>query len=333
MSDRSRPIAIFGAGAFGTALACVLSEDGTPVHLYGRDAAAMRNMQTTRRNPRLPGITLSGGIAPMVWPAGPIEAHTILLAVPSAAQLETAERLRSILPGGATVVMCAKGLDRDSGRTLTDGLARLLPDNPLAVLSGPGFAADIAAGLPTAMTLAASTETEAETVAGRLSRKSFRLYATNDMVGVQLGGALKNVLAIAAGVVIGAGLGDSARAALIARGLAELTRFVVACGGRPDTAAGLSGLGDLVLTATSTQSRNYRYGIAIGHGEPPANAGTGAELLVEGAAAAITAARAARALSVAMPITDAVAAIAEGTADVPTIIDRLLSRPLRRETS
>ena len=326
-------IGIVGAGAFGTALACVLADRSAPVTLYGRDRELMARIDDSRVNPRLPSVTLPEG---MHFAADETQLHrhdTVLFVVPSAAQAETATRLAPHLAAEAAVVMCAKGLDRETGHTITDALADRLPGHPLAVLSGPGFAADIAAGLPTAMTLAARGQSDAERIAAQLSRKAFRLYASDDMTGVQLGGALKNVLAIASGIVIGAGLGESARAALIARGLAELTRFVVANGGRPETAAGLSGLGDLVLTATSAQSRNYRFGLAVGGGQSPSELAGEGQPLVEGANAAITAARAAAALHVPMPVTEAVAAVVTGEADVATVVDRLLSRPLRSETA
>lgn len=333
MTEKRQSIGIVGAGAFGTALACVMADTEAPVKLYGRDPDLMTQMAESRINPRLPSVPLPDGVEPVPDEATLGEHGTVLFVVPSSAQAETATRLAPYLSADAAVVMCAKGLDRETGHTITDALADRLPGHRLAVLSGPGFAADIAAGLPTAMTLASEKQEDADRIAARLSRKAFRLYASDDMTGVQLGGALKNVLAIASGIVIGAGLGESARAALIARGLAELTRFVVANGGRPETAAGLSGLGDLVLTATSAQSRNYRFGLAVGGGQSPADLSGEGQPLVEGANAAITAARAAAALHVPMPVTEAVAAVVTGKADVATVVDRLLSRPLRSETA
>jgi glycerol-3-phosphate dehydrogenase (NAD(P)+) len=198
----------------------------------------------------------------------------------------------------------------------------------MAVLSGPGFAADIARGLPTAMALGAQDLALAERLAQVLSGRTFRLYASSDVVGVQLGGALKNVLAIACGIVEGAGLGDSARAALISRGLAEMSRLVEAMGGNADTVRGLSGLGDLVLTGTSHQSRNLRFGISIGQGEPAQAAGGP---LVEGAYAASVAARLGRKFSVDLPITEAVAAIIDGRLDVMTAMEQLMTRPIKAE--
>jgi len=331
ISDAS--IGIVGAGAFGTALACVVGANGTATALYGRNSEAMAHMRASRVNPRLPKIPLPASVEPKS-DFNSISGHDyLLLVVPSSAQIEIAKELASRIKTGCTIVMCAKGLDKTTGGTITQRLAKVLPEHPIAVLSGPGFAADIALGLPTAMTLAASNLSVAETTTRILSRKAFRLYASDDVTGVQIGGALKNVLAIASGIVMGARLGESARAALIARGLAELTRFVTASGGKQETAAGLSGLGDLVLTATSKQSRNYQFGISLGEGAVVSELIGEGRPLVEGAAAAITAKFAASALSVPMPITDAVAAIVSGTADVATLSDRLLSRPLRNETA
>lgn len=328
-----KSIGIVGAGAFGTALACVIGANGTATKLYGRNSEAMAQMQASHNNPRLPEISLPASVLPRSELASISEHDYLLLVVPSSAQVGMAKELFNLIKPDCTIVMCAKGLDKATGGTITRRLVDILPGRAIAVLSGPGFAADIAAGLPTAMTLAASDLPTAETTAGILSRKTFRLYASDDVTGVQIGGALKNVLAIAAGIVMGARLGESARAALIARGLAELTRFVTASGGKPETAAGLSGLGDLVLTATSVQSRNYQFGIALGEGADVSSLIGEGRPLVEGAAAAITAKSAASALSVPMPITDAVAAIVSGRADVATLIDRLLSRPLRNETA
>src|SRR5690606_28006892 len=248
--------------------------------------------------------------------------------MPSQAQRESARFLAERLAPDAAVIVCAKGMEKATGRLLTDVVEEELPGHEIAVLSGPGFAADIARGLPTAMVVAAPTEMAAARLAEALSGPTFRLYPSADRIGVQLGGALKNVLAIACGIVEGAGLGDSARAALISRGLAELGRFVAAHGGEAATVAGLSGLGDLVLTGTSHQSRNLRFGIALGR----SGAADGASgELVEGAFAAGVASRVAAEKGVDMPITDAVAAMVDGSLDVKTAIGQLMTRPITRE--
>lgn len=329
MTDRSHCVVI-GAGAFGTALAAVIAQSGQErVTLLGRDAALMADMASSRRNEAaLPGIDLPETLHFSSDKAVLSDARTVLFVMPSQAQAEAARTYGPFLRGDAVIVTCAKGIDRQTTGLLSAVLERELPAHPVAVLSGPGFAADIAKGLPTAMAIAARELSLAEDLARRISSRSFRLYASADPVGVQLGGALKNVLAIACGMVEGAGLGDSARAALIARGLAEMSRLAVALGGDADTIRGLSGLGDLVLTATSHQSRNLRYGIALGQGLAE---GASGGKLVEGAFAASVASRLAEGLGVDMPITQAVAAIIDGLLDIPTALEQLMSRPITTE--
>ncbi len=329
MSDNER-IAVIGAGAFGTALAAVIALTGkSQVTLVGRKAALMANLNTDRMNDAaLPGIELPDSLLFSAEPDSISDAGIVLFAMPSQAQADAARHYGPHLAADAVVVTCAKGIDKVSGDLLTDMLERELPHNAIAVLSGPGFAADIARGLPTAMAIAAADMAVAERLAQAISGPTFRLYASSDRIGVQLGGALKNVLAIACGIVEGRGIGDSARAALISRGLAEMSRFVFAKGGKAETVRGLSGLGDLVLTATSHQSRNLRFGIALGQGETvdPAHGE-----LVEGAYAASIAAKLARGLGVDMPITEAVSAIIDGKLDISTAIEQLMTRPITTE--
>uniref|UniRef100_A0A7C1NTN7 Glycerol-3-phosphate dehydrogenase [NAD(P)+] n=1 Tax=Agrobacterium albertimagni TaxID=147266 RepID=A0A7C1NTN7_9HYPH len=329
MSEIQR-IAVIGAGAFGTALAAVVAQTGrAEVVLIGRDASVMADLASSRMHEAaLPGIRLPEALAFSARPQDLTAADIVLFVMPSQAQVAAAETYGPYLKPGAPVVICAKGIEKQTSRLLTDVLEAALPDHPIAMLSGPGFAADIAKGLPTAMAIAAHELSLAEHLAKAISGQTFRLYASDDRIGVQLGGALKNVLAIACGIVEGMGLGDSARAALIARGLAEMSRLVDAMGGRGDTVRGLSGLGDLVLTATSHQSRNLRFGIALGRGEPIA-AQRGS--LVEGAFAAAVAARLAEGHQIEMPITQAVAAIIDGRLDIPTAITQLMSRPITTE--
>lgn len=323
-------IAVVGAGAFGTALAAVISQTGkAEVLLVGRDASAMADLAAGRvHEAALPGIRLPDNLVFSALPKDLAGADIVLFAMPSQAQIAAAETYGPHLKPGAPIVICAKGIEKQTSRLLTDVLESALPGHPIAMLSGPGFAADIAKGLPTAMAIAAEDLPLAEHLARAISGQTFRLYASDDRIGVQLGGALKNVLAIACGIVEGMGLGDSARAALIARGLAEMSRLVDAMGGRGDTVRGLSGLGDLVLTATSHQSRNLRFGIALGKGEP---IGTQQGSLVEGAFAAAVAARLAEGYEIEMPITQAVAAIIDGRLDIPTAITQLMSRPITTE--
>ena len=327
MSER---IAVVGSGAFGTALASVIALTGrNSAILVGRDPALIEDLKSERLHDAvLPGIPLPETLELSAEADAIGDAGIVLFAMPSQAQADAARQYGPYLAKDAVVVTCAKGIERTTGALLTDMLERELPDHLVGVLSGPGFAADIAKGLPTAMAIAAADMQVAERLAQAISGRTFRLYASADRIGVQLGGALKNVLAIACGIVEGAGIGDSARAALIARGLAEMSRFIVAKGGNADTARGLSGLGDLVLTATSHQSRNLRFGIALGRGEKvdPSHGE-----LVEGAFAAAVASRLAEELSVEMPITDAVSAIIDGRLGIPEAIEQLMTRPITTE--
>lgn len=310
-------IAVLGAGAFGTALAVALSTVA-PVTLWGRETGFGRD------NPRLPGVTLPEAVR-VTDDLSAIEAGTLLIAVPAQA-LGAFAAAHAARLDGRRLVSCAKGIDLATGQSPARLLAAACPAATVAVLTGPSFAADIARGLPTALTLAC-----ADAVAGRalqhdLSTPALRLYRTTDVTGAELGGALKNVMAIAAGAAIGAGFGDSARAAIITRGFAEMGRFAATQGARPDTLTGLSGLGDLILTATSAQSRNYRYGVALGQGAP-----FDAAVTVEGAATARALAALAARAGLDLPISTRVAALAEGRLDVKTAMNSLLSRPLKEE--
>jgi glycerol-3-phosphate dehydrogenase (NAD(P)+) len=325
----SERIAVIGAGAFGTALAAVFALEGRhPVTLVGRRPDLMNDLRDDRmHDAALPGVPLPDALSFSAEPDAVGEATVVLLAVPSRAQVDAVRHYGPYIPAGTPVVICAKGLS-PSQQLLTEVVAAELPHNPIAVLSGPGFAADIARGLPTAMAIGSDRLAVAERLAHVLSGSAFRLYASSDVVGVQLGGALKNVLAIACGVVEGAGLGESARAALISRGLAEMSRLVEAMGGSADTVRGLSGLGDLVLTGTSHQSRNLRFGISLGRNEPsPSSGGT----LVEGAYAASVAARLGTKFAVDLPVTQAVADIIDGRLDVRGAIEQLMNRPIKAE--
>ncbi|WP_320195700.1 NAD(P)H-dependent glycerol-3-phosphate dehydrogenase [Agrobacterium rosae] len=329
MTEREK-VVVIGSGAFGTAIAVVVAlENRHDVTLLGRDAALMADLRVDgMHDAALPGISLPDALNYSAEADVLRDAGIVLFAMPSQAQADAAQNYGPYLAKDAVVVTCAKGIDRSSGQLLTDVLERELPHHPVGVLSGPGFAADIAKGLPTAMAVAAVDASVAERLAQTISGRTFRLYASTDRIGVQLGGALKNVLAIAGGIVEGAGLGDSARAALISRGLAEMSRLVVAMGGQADTVRGLSGLGDLVLTATSHQSRNLRFGILLGQGGEPAAFHGG---LVEGAYAASVASRLAAERGIDMPVTDAVAAIIDGKLDIRTAIQQLMTRPITTE--
>lgn len=329
MSGREN-IVVVGAGAFGTALAAVAALSAkADVTLLCRRQEQVEALRATGINEKgLPGIRLPANIRFEVDASVLELADIVLFVMPSQDQASAAHGLAVHLHQHQSIVTCAKGIDKSSGRRLTEVLEEALPGHSISVLSGPGFAADIARGLPTAMVVASPELNEAERIAKAVSGPSFRLYPSTDRTGVQLGGALKNVLAIACGIVEGAGLGNSARAALIARGLAEMSRFVEAHGGSPETVSGLSGLGDLVLTATSHQSRNLRFGIETGR---TGRAILPSSELVEGAHAAAIADRIAEARGIDMPITRAVAEIIEGRLDVRAAMASLMSRPITTE--
>jgi glycerol-3-phosphate dehydrogenase (NAD(P)+) len=323
-------IAVLGGGAWGTALAQTIASGGEAVLLWAREAEVVEAINRTHMNPLfLPGVPLD----PAVRATGDMPA---LAAADLWLVVTPAQHMRSVLRSaplqhGPGLVLCSKGIEAGSGRLVADVAREEAPGSAIAVLSGPSFAGEVAAGKPTAVTLAADTLDAASALAGRLARPFFRPYASDDVIGAEVGGAVKNVLAIGCGVVVGADLGESARAALIARGFAEMTRFAVARGARAETLAGLSGLGDLVLTCGSPQSRNMALGIALGRGERAQDAMAGRRTVAEGAATAPVLVQAARAAGVEMPIAEAVAALLAGRLTVEAATAALLARPLRAE--
>ena len=325
-------VAVMGGGAFGTAMACVAARAGHRVVLLVRDPSDAAALAERRENPRLPGVRIPDTIRPSADLAASGEADLCLIAVPAQETRAAANALSPHLAGGTPVIGCAKGIERTTGRRQIEVLAECLPASPAAVLSGPGFAAEIARRLPTAVTIAAGEMAHAHRLCALLQADRFRPYASDDPVGVEIGGSTKNVLAIACGVVAGRALGESARAALIARGLAEMTRLGVALGGKAPTFMGLSGLGDLVLTATSAQSRNMRFGMALGAGRSVSDLLAAGEPLAEGAYTAAIAARLARDHAVEAPIMSAVAAVIEGRFTIDDAIEGLVNRPLKAET-
>jgi glycerol-3-phosphate dehydrogenase (NAD(P)+) len=325
-----RSIAVLGAGAWGTALANMAALSHARVYLWAHDPDHAKAMRETRCNERrLPGVKLARQVEPVADIACVADAEHVLAAVPAQTLRQTATLMRGLLTPGAAIVSCAKGIEKNSGLYMREVVAAVLPGQSSAALSGPSFAADLARGLPTAVTLAAEQIELAETLCARLAAPHFRLYRSSDVVGVEIGGAAKNVLAIACGVAMGRNLGASAHAALLARGFAELMRFARAQGAQPDTIMGLSGLGDLALTCSSSQSRNYSLGFAIGRGETPTTAAHGQ--LTEGAWTAAILTRKARSLGVEMPIAEAVTAIIEGKIEVGAAIEALMSRPFKAE--
>ncbi|MGJ3265401.1 MAG: NAD(P)H-dependent glycerol-3-phosphate dehydrogenase [Salinarimonas sp.] len=324
------PLGIVGAGAWGTALANAAAAAGSPVVLWTRDPDHARAMAETRANPRhLPDVALADAVRPTSALVELSGCDALLLVVPAQAVREVTEALALVLPVHAPLVICAKGIERRTGFFLSDVVADLRPGAPVAALSGPSFAHDVAIGLPTAVTLAAPEPLLASGLAARLSGRALRVYHALDLRGVEIGGAGKNVLAIACGAAIGRGLGESARAALTARGFAELMRFARAYGGRAETLMGLSGLGDVVLTCASPHSRNFAFGERLGRGLSVEEAAGGK--LVEGAATAEALVAMARARGIEMPIAEAVAGLVAGRTGLGETMDALLSRPLKAE--
>ena len=317
-------IAVAGAGAFGTALAVAFAKKA-PVRLWARDAAMVETMRSTRANPRLPDVVLPDSIEISADLETVFEADTILLAVPaqqiSAFLTAHADRL-----AGKTIVSCAKGIDLTTLKGTASSISGLVPTATAAILTGPSFAADIAKGLPTALTLACADDVVGKQIQAELSTRTLRLYRTTDVIGAELGGSLKNVMAIACGACIGEGMGDSARAALLTRGMAEMMRLSIAMGGQSDTLMGLSGFGDLVLTCTSEQSRNYRFGLALGRME-----GFDPTITVEGVATTHAVAKLAREKGIEMPIVTMLSGLLDGKSSIAEAIQGLLSRPLKEE--
>jgi glycerol-3-phosphate dehydrogenase (NAD(P)+) len=324
-------IAVVGAGAWGCALANVIARAGRNVLLAARDRAGAEALVNRRESARLPGLRLDErvGVAALGAEVGRYDA--VLLAVPSQQLRDAARAIAPELRKGTPVIACAKGIERGTHKFMTEVIADSARAALPAILSGPSFAEDVARGLPAAVTLAARDEKTAAALARALGSAAFRPYHSTDVRGVEIGGAAKNVLAIAAGIVAGRGLGASAAAALVTRGFAELFRFGRAFGARAETLTGLSGLGDLILTCSSTQSRNYSFGMALGRGQPPAQAEAGAKL-AEGVFTAPVLVEMAKAKGIELPLASAVVDILGGHASVDEATETLLTRPFRAES-
>lgn len=323
-------ISVLGAGSWGSALAQAAARAGRRVTLWARNPEAAQRIATTRENPLLPGIRLDDAITVTHSLQQACTADAILLAVPAQALREAAEAARAFLPTSKPLIACAKGIERGSRKFMTEVIAESIPAAIPAILSGPSFAADVARGLPTAVTLAAAQAQTAAALAHSLGSATFRPYHTADLRGVEIGGAAKNVFAIAAGIVAGRKLGASASAALITRSFAELTRFGKAYGAQPETLTGLSGFGDLVLSCASAQSRNFALGMLLGQGHDPEDARRNTKL-AEGFFTAAVLIEMAQARDVDMPIAQATAAVLEGRLSVDAAIEQLLTRPFRAE--
>ncbi len=333
MSTPFKTAGVVGAGAWGTALAQLCARAGLDVTLWTREPALARSLAETGRNDLyLPGVALAPAICATSDLADLSSADLILATTPAQHMRGVLAGLKLKLHAGAPVILCAKGVEQGSLKLMTQVLAETLPQARPAVLSGPSFAAEVARGSPTAVTLACPDLALGEALARALATPTFRPYLTDDLIGAEAGGAVKNVLAIACGVVEGRGLGRSAHAALITRGFAEMTRLGVALGGRAETLAGLCGLGDLVLTCSSPQSRNMSVGLALGRGETLAAALVGKRSVAEGVASAPAVRALGERLGVEMPICEAVAKIVAGEIGVERAIEDLLSRPLKSET-
>ena len=323
---------VIGAGAWGTALAQVVARAGLDVRLQAREPEVVESIRERRVNEAfLPGITLDDRIS-VTADLADLGSCDVILAVPPA------QHMRSTLTAfaahhrpGVPVILCSKGIERGSLKLMTDVLAETLPQAPAAVLSGPSFAGEVARGLPSAVTLACVDAALGEELMWTLSAPGFRPYLATDLIGAEVGGAIKNVLAIACGMAEGRGLGRSAHAALITRGFAEMTRMGVALGGEAETVAGLCGLGDLVLTCSSPQSRNMSLGLALGQGQTVEQALAGKRSVAEGYESAPAVRELAAKMGVEMPISLAVAALLNGETTVEAVIDDLLSRPLKVE--
>jgi len=322
-------IGVIGGGAWGTALAQVAAVGGEPVLLWAREPEVVESVNERHENAVfLKGVSLAPSIRATADLGDLDRCDAFLVVAP-------AQHLRSVLggldAGGKPLVLCAKGIEDSSGLLMHEVAHEVQGSSPIAVLSGPTFAHEVAAGLPTAVTLAVEDQALGEHLTARIAQPFFRPYLSDDVAGAEVGGAVKNVLAIACGVVEGRRLGLNARAALISRGFAEMTRFGLAKGARAETLAGLAGLGDLVLTCSSVSSRNFSLGKGIGEGARPADLLSDRKTVAEGAFTAPVLKRAADALGVDMPIVAAVCALLAGEASVDEVVGRLLSRPLRSE--
>tara|TARA_A100001391_G_scaffold98204_2_gene65111 strand:+ start:696 stop:1682 length:987 start_codon:yes stop_codon:yes gene_type:complete len=328
MNGQGMKAGVIGAGAWGTALAQLLAADGQAVTLWALETEVVDAINGGHENPLyLPGIKLAPSIRATGAMADLGDCDMVLVVSP-------AQHLRDVVrqaPAGVPLVLCSKGIEAGSGLLMGEVARAVQPTSPIAVLSGPTFAHEVAKGLPTAITLACDDAVLGAQLAARIARPAFRPYLSDDVTGAEIGGAVKNVLAIACGVADGAGLGLNARAALISRGFAEMTRFGLARGARAETLAGLSGLGDLVLTCSSTNSRNFSLGKGLGEGRSAAELLSNRRTVAEGAFTAPVLRDAARAAGVEMPVVEAVCALLADAAPLGTVIDALLARPLRPE--
>ncbi len=332
MSGEIKFVGVIGAGSWGTALATTIAKAGRDVVLWARSSQQAVEIAASRQNKKyLPGVTLPQNIKVTNDMQAFSDCHAVLMVSPAQAQRDVMSKFSKILKKGIPALICSKGIEQSSNLFISDVLAQIAPDLQAYVLSGPSFAADVVRGLPTAVTLAGPDIASATAMAKAIGHANFRIYASDDIMGVQIGGAVKNVLAIACGISDGKGLGESCRAALITRAFSELTRLGSVLGARPQTLVGLSGFGDLSLTCSSPKSRNYSLGFKLGQGETLQQILGARNTVSEGVFTAAVVVDIARKNNIEMPICQAVNAILDGQSDPDTELARLLARPMRAE--
>ncbi len=322
-------VGVIGGGAWGTAIATILAHNHSSVLIQARELDVVNDINDQHRNQAfLPDIDLSKGIVATQNIEAMRECDMVMIVSPAQYVRST---LLALMPTKAALVLCAKGIEAQSQKLLCEVAEEICPDNLIAILSGPTFAHEVAQNKPAAVTFACNDEKQGRILMQAIASPSMRPYYSDDVIGAEIGGAVKNVLAIGCGVVAGAGLGLNARAALIARGYAEMLRYGIAKGARPETLAGLSGLGDLVLTCSSEDSRNFSLGVGLGKGQSASDLLDNRISVAEGASTAPVLQSSAKALNIDMPIVDAVCDLLSGDKDVNNIVTQLLSRPLRTE--
>ncbi|SCA56184.1 Glycerol-3-phosphate dehydrogenase (NAD(P)+) [Candidatus Terasakiella magnetica] len=325
-------VGVIGAGAWGTALACAARRAGNEVLLQAHEAEVAENINRTHANPTfLPNTNLDPNITATQELCDVADCDVILMVAPAQYVRATCQSLKASYKKGTPLLVCAKGIELDSGQIMSEVIAQELPEAEIGILSGPTFAIEVANALPSACTLAMGDMQRAMEVANIIGSNRFRIYASDDVIGAQIGGAVKNVLAIASGMVSGKGFGDNARAALITRGIAELARLGVAKGAKTETLMGLSGMGDLTLTCNSMQSRNFSLGVALGQGEALEDILKVRKAVTEGVFTARSVCKLADSLQVDMPICAAVNKILNEGADITKVVDGLLARPFKEE--
>jgi glycerol-3-phosphate dehydrogenase (NAD(P)+) len=325
-------IGVFGAGSWGTALACSACRAGSNVKIWSRSQTVVDSINNENRNHYLPDIVLPDNLNATNEIKSLFQCEVLLLVVPAQTIRENCNLLKKAnIPEGITLVICCKGIEIGSEKLMSEVVKEILPNNPIAVLSGPNFAHEVADGLPSCTTIACEDENLGMKLVEAIGCKVFRTYYTNDVLGAQVGGAVKNVLAIACGIAMGRGLGENTRAAIVTRGMAEITRLCVAKGGKCETLMGLSGIGDIMLTCGSTTSRNMSFGYELGRGVSVAELTNGKQKLAEGVSTSKSVCELAKSLNVEMPICNGVNEIIFGEADIDGVIKGLLSRPLTIE--